>query len=129
MPVPVTGLYAALLAVLCVFLSAAVGRIRGQNKLRLGDVGGEAVIVANRRHMNFVENVPLALLLIALVELNSAPKLWVHGLGAVLLLCRVAHPFGLSADNAILPARVIGAAGTILVMLAAGVTLVWQFFK
>ena len=129
MLVPVTGLYAALLAVLCVILSGAVGRIRGQSKLRLGELGGDAVIVANRRHMNFVENVPLALLLIGLVELNGAPKGWVHGLGAVLLVCRIAHPFGLAADSALLPARVIGAAGTYLVMLAAGVTLLWQFVK
>lgn len=126
MPLPVTSLYAGLLALMCIILSGMVGQLRGNAKVSLGDGGNRDLVVANRRHMNFVENVPLALLLIALVELNGASKTWVHVLGAVLLIARIIHPFGLSMDKMMMPARIAGAAATIIVLLAAAITLLWQ---
>ena len=125
----VTSLYAALLALVYFVLFGMVGRVRGQLKISLGDGGNPELIVANRRHMNFVENVPLALLLILLVEMNGATTTYVHALGAVLLASRIIHPFGLKPDNMGSMPRVIGAGGTALVILASVVTLLWQFAK
>jgi hypothetical protein len=127
MPLPVTALYAALLTIVCLALMSMVGQHRGKLGVSLGDAGDREMIERNRRHLNFVENVPLALLLIALVEANGAGKTWVHVLGATLLVARIVHPFGIDASNMVRPARFIGAAGTVLVMLAAAFTLAWQF--
>jgi hypothetical protein len=127
MTVPVAGFYAALLAIVCVALMSMVGQYRGKLGVSLGDAGDREMIERNRRHLNFVENVPLALLLIALVEANGAGKLWVHLLGATLLVSRIVHPFGIDASNMVRPARFVGAAGTVLVTLAAAFTLIWQF--
>ncbi len=123
-----TSLYAALLALVAIFLGGAVGGLRGRKKIALGDGGDEEMIVANRRHMNFVENVPLALILLALIEINGAPAAWIHYMGAPLLVARVVHPFGLSTTTVANPARIFGAAVTALVMLAAAIALLWQVF-
>ena len=119
MLVPVTALYAVLLGILSVVLLLAVGRNRLRTGVSLYDGGDTELAVAIRRHANFLEQVPLTLLLIAIVELNGAPQLWVHGLGATLLVCRIIHPFGLRHDEPKVPLRFYGAFGTLLVTLAA----------
>jgi uncharacterized membrane protein YecN with MAPEG domain len=126
MLVATTALYAALLAIVIQYLGGVVGATRGRLKISLGDGGNQELIVKNRRHMNAVENVPLALLLIALVELNGAPKLWIHVLGVSLLVARVVHPFGLKVDSINEPARIFGAAVTALVTIGAALVLIWQ---
>ena len=125
MPLPITSIYAALLTLILIVLVGAVGRARSHGGPSLGP-GDTNLLVADRRHMNFVESVPLALLLIALVEANGGPKGWVHALGAVLLVARIIHPFGLDAKRANTAARGAGAGGTFLVLLAAAITLLWQ---
>lgn len=129
MPVLVTSLYAGLLALVCIVLGSMVGQLRGKKKISLGDSGDPEMIVANRRHVNFVEYVPLALLLMALVELNGAPKPWVHTLGAVLLAARILHPFGIDAGNMMMWQRFVGALATSIVIVAAALTLLWQYFR
>ena len=126
MPFAITSIYAALLGILLVVLAGNVGRMRSKSGPSLGTGSNEDLVVADRRHMNFVENVPTALLLIALVEAGGAPKGWVHALGAVLLVARLIHPFGISTKVMNLPARGIGAGGTFLTILAAAITLLWQ---
>jgi uncharacterized membrane protein YecN with MAPEG domain len=126
MLVATTALYAGLLAILIQYLGGSVGATRGRLKIPLGDGGNSELIVKNRRHMNAVENVPLALLLLALVELNGTPKLWIHIMGASLLVARAVHPWGLKIDSINEPARIFGAAVTALVTVAAAAILIWQ---
>jgi uncharacterized membrane protein YecN with MAPEG domain len=126
MQVPVTGLYAALLALVAIALVAGVGATRGKTKISLGDGGDPKLIVAIRRHMNFVEGVPLALLLMALVELNGGSKALLHALGAILLVARLIHPFGLELQDMGKWQRIAGATATLLVTLAAAIVLLWQ---
>jgi uncharacterized protein len=129
MPVLTTSLYAALLAIICIVLAGRVGAMRGNKNISLGDHGDADLIVANRRHMNFVENVPLALLLMALVELNGGSKTLLHVFGASLLVARLIHPFGLDMDSVTRWQRLAGAGVTALVIVAASITLLWQYFR
>lgn len=126
MLLPVVALYAGLLALIGQVLGAVVGSTRGRLKIPLGDGGKPELILANRRHMNFVENVPLLIALLAVIELNGAPKLWIHVMGIALVAARLAHPFGLNMDNMSSPARILGAAVTALVTVAAAAILLWQ---
>jgi uncharacterized membrane protein YecN with MAPEG domain len=129
MPILTTSLYAALLAIICTVLAGMVGSRRGKlQSISLGDGGDPELLVAMRRHMNFVEYVPLALLLMALVELNGGSKTLIHGLGAVLLAARLLHPFGIDANNMMKAPRFIGTFATIAVTLVAAGTLLWQYF-
>jgi uncharacterized membrane protein YecN with MAPEG domain len=126
MPLAVTSIYAALLGLILLYLAGAVGRTRSRVQVSIGPSDREELKIADRRHMNFVETVPFALLLIALVEANGAAKGLVHALGAALVIARVVHPFGISTTRMNHPARGIGAGATFLVILASCFILAWQ---
>ncbi len=126
MPLQVTALYAGLLGLVGMVLGGIVGQQRGKTNISLGDGGNKGLIEANRRHMNWVENVPFIILLLAIIELNGGSKTWLHALGLVLLVSRIIHPLGINADKMMLWPRIAGAGGTGLVTLAALVTLLWQ---
>jgi len=95
---PVTGLYAALLGFMLVALSVRVVTIRGKKKIALGDGSDQELLRAIRVQGNFVEYVPIALILIGIVEINEAPRWAVHALGQTLLLGRMAHVYSIHAD-------------------------------
>ena len=121
----ITAPYAALLGSLYIVLAGLVGRARSHGGPSLG-AGGSELLVADRRHMNFVENVPLALLLIAFVEASGVTKGWVHALCIALVVARAVHPSGINPASAKELARGIGAGLTFLVILAASFTLLWK---
>jgi uncharacterized membrane protein YecN with MAPEG domain len=126
--VPISGLYAALQALLAIALVVPVGQLRGKTNVSLGSGGNPALEVAIRRHANWTEHVPIALILIALLELNGGSAGLLHGLGASLLIARALHPFGLKADSMKVPLRGIGAFGTLLVTLVAAIALLLKAF-
>ena len=126
MPVPITALYAGLLGLVFLVLEVPIGRLRTITNISLYDGGNKELAVAIRRHANFVEHVPLALLLLALLELGGAGSGLLYGLGGVLLLARVLHPFGIDYDKMRNPLRGIGALGTMGVILIASGTLIWR---
>ncbi len=126
MPVPITALYAALLGLVMIVLQLLLGRQRLDNDVSLYDGGHKDLAVAIRRHANWTEHVPFALILLALIELNGASAVWLHTLGATLLVARIVHPFGLRWDVARVRARFIGAFATLLVILAGIVTALYQ---
>lgn len=129
MLVHITSLYAALLALVWFALFGAVGRLRSKYNVSLGDGGHPDLVVANRRHMNFAETVPLALFLIYLVDENGGAAGWVHTLGIVLVAARIIHPFGIRVDKMNTPARFVGAGGSVFVIMASAITLLWQCFR
>jgi len=126
--VPVTALYASLLVIVALVLTGLVGRLRPKLNVSLGDGGHRGLIVANRRHMNSVEQVPLALFRLAVVELDGASSMWLHALGGTLLAERHMHPFGIDATNMKRMQRLSGASLTMLVEAALIVTALWQHF-
>ena len=127
--VPITALYAGLLTLIAIALGIAVGAMRGQTGISI--LHGDNMLLATRirRHANFTEAVPLALILLAALELNGASPRLLHGLGIALVVCRIAHPLGLHHDNMRNPLRAIGALGTILVTLIAALTLIWGYMS
>jgi uncharacterized membrane protein YecN with MAPEG domain len=126
--VPITGLYAALQAFIAIALVAPVGRLRGKYNVAIHAGGHPDLDLAIRRHANWTEHVPFALLSIGLLELNGGPAGLLHGLGAGLLVARVLHPLGLKHDDMRVPLRGIGAFGTLLVTLIAAIALLLRVF-
>ncbi len=123
----VTLLYAGLLAILSMALSFQAGRMRAQTGISLGDGGNEQMLVAMRRHANFVEYVPMILILLVLLEMNEVGALAIHGLGGALVVFRICHAIGLGPSMQS-PLRGIGAAGTALVLVVSAVWAVITFF-
>jgi uncharacterized protein len=116
----ITSLYAGLLALVYLGISGWVIRVRIQQKVLSGDKGNPVMANAMRVHANFAEYVPLALILLLLAEMQGAPALALHALGAVLLLARVMHALGMASHPHKPPLRGGGAALTFAVLLLAG---------
>jgi uncharacterized membrane protein YecN with MAPEG domain len=113
---PVTALYAALLALLFMVLSVRVIGFRRVVRIGLGDGGDTALLRRVRVHANFAEYVPFCLVLIGLAESLKAPALILHALGALLLAARLSHAYGVSRQPETFLFRVAGMVGTLTVI-------------
>lgn len=123
LPFFVTPLYAALCAILLIALSLRVARLRKTLKVGIGDGGERALQKAIRVQGNFIEYVPMALLLLFLLELSRQAPFWVlHLLGAGLLLGRVLHAIGLSTTAGLSFGRMVGILLTFGMIL---ITAIW----
>jgi uncharacterized membrane protein YecN with MAPEG domain len=91
-----TAFYAALLAFVYIALAGWVVAGRFRTNTLHGDDGG-MLARRVRGHGNFGEYVPLALGLIALLEMGGASSTLVRTLLVVLLVARIAHPVGMVA--------------------------------
>lgn len=119
----VTAFYAGLCGLLAVLLANHVLYVRlrsaSQPKWR-----PDAVL---RVQANFVENVPLALLLLLMMELNGTSHSILHVLGVSLITFRLLHAWGLSRNEGANYPRLIGAQGTFLLLSIMAVSLVYAF--
>lgn len=118
MSLPVTAVYASLLAILYVVLSYRVALRRTRFKVGLGTGQNTELERAIRIHGNFAEYVPFALLLLALFEAGGGPAWAVHAAGALLLVARGLHALGLTQSSGRSPGRFGGVIATWLVVLA-----------
>jgi len=122
---PITALWAAILGVLSLVLAALVVRARGSEKVIFGDGANVVMQQRIRVHANFVEYVPLALLLLLVLELNSASALLLNVLGGSLVAGRLLHAFGLSTSTGTSPGRFVGTVLTWLVILIESALLLY----
>jgi uncharacterized membrane protein YecN with MAPEG domain len=120
--VPNSLCFAAAAIVLNIWLGVRIGQIRHARKISLGDGNDPLLYARMRAQANFIENTPLTLALFALVELAS-PRGGPWGgwmlpvLGAVFIIGRIAHAFGM--DGKFKAGRGIGT----LSAYATGLTL------
>lgn len=122
----ITALYAALLMLIMAYLGFKIGSLRGSTGISIFWGDNMEVAVAMRRHANFTENIPMALVLMAIVEINGGNAIFLHVMGVVLVLARIAHPIGLQHDSIAHPLRAAGAGGTILAMIVLAGMALWQ---
>jgi uncharacterized membrane protein YecN with MAPEG domain len=113
-----TLLFAVTFGVLHVIFTLRVGAYRFKNKISLGDGEDKELRNRIRAHGNFTENVPLALLLLLVNDLNNTPKNVLIALGTVLLISRVIHYFTIATRRlpvVLRPLSMLGTLGSILV--------------
>lgn len=118
----VAPIYAAVLTLLFVALSFRVIAARRLERVAVGDGGHRHLLRRQRVHANFAEYCPLALLLIAMAEIQGASGVLIHGFGILLLAARVIHAVGVSREPEPLTLRVIGMVGTFVTLIAAALT-------
>ena len=121
--IPVTVLYAGIFGLMSVALANLVlyARVRpGQPAWR-----GSATM---RVQANFVENVPLALIVMLAVEQTGVAPAVIHAFGISLVALRLLHVWGLDrAPGAdVNYPRLVGAQGTFLWLSVMSVTAVYQ---
>ena len=123
MSVSILAPYAGVLGLMLLVLSFRVVARRRSTGIGLG-TGGDAELERRvRAHGNFVEYVPLTLLLLVLMERGGTPAWALHALGAALVVARLAQAVGLGG---VLPLRVLGTVLTFAILAVAGLALIGQ---
>ena len=118
---PVFFVCAGLLGLLAVSLTASVGQLRTKKKIFLGDGGDPDMLAAIRAHGNFMEFVPLCLLLIYVV--SDFYGFWtVAILSLTLLVSRVLHAGGILGFIPL--GRMLGATGTTILLAITSALLI-----
>ena len=112
----ITLFYAGWLVLLVVTLSVKVIRLRRQHQVAIGDDGHKDLQLAIRAHGNALEYLPLALLMLFMLEQANLAFWLIHGLGGVLLIGRLIHAYAIPSRN--LKLRVLGMAMTFAMLLA-----------
>lgn len=121
----VTPLYAGLLVLWFLVLSWRVVQRRGGG-IYLGDGGDPSMLRVIRGHANFAEYVPLALLLMGMLEVSRFSIYVLHALGIVLLVARLLHGYALSFTEKFAFGRIWGASLTFLVLAIEAVLCLYQ---
>jgi uncharacterized membrane protein YecN with MAPEG domain len=128
MTVTISTIYVAILGLLFVPFTLYVGLYRVKHKILLLDGGDQELARRIRAQGNFIETVPLALILIVLMELNGASAVWLHCLGSTLVVCRVMHYLTIATNPANTLPRAAGMIGTLAVYLVAAIWLLSTSF-
>ena len=123
MTLQVTSLYAPILAAIYIVLSVRTLALRRALKIGIGTGGSERLLRASRAHGNFAEYVPLTLILVVLLELQSAPHAPLHLLCASLSCGRIVHAYGLSRSPENYVYRVTGMVLTLSALGGAAIAL------
>lgn len=121
----VTPLYAGALALWFLVLTWRVVR-RRRGGIYLGDGGDQSLLRVIRGHANFAEYVPLALLLMAMLEAGRLSIYVLHALGIALLVGRLLHGYALSFTDRFPFGRVWGATLTFGVLAIEAVLCLYQ---
>ncbi len=119
MSITTTLLYASLFALFALVLSFRAGTFRGKTGISLlhGEPPNMELTERVRAHQNFLEYVPIVLIVMAAVEAGGGSTAFLHVIGSLLFVARVAHVVGLRHDNMAHPGRLVGAGGTALITL------------
>jgi uncharacterized protein len=128
MHAPITALWAGLLGIFMLLLGGRVVLLRNSENVLFGDGGNVALLQRMRVHGNFIENVPMALLLMLVLELNGTAPLLLNALGGSLLVARVLHAIGLSSTTGRSVGRFIGTVATWLVLTAGSFLALYSYW-
>lgn len=122
------ALYTALNLLLLALISVPIGINRNRKKISLGDGNDVQMSALIRGHGNAAEWIPAALVGLFLLATLGTGTLLIHALGLIFTLARAAHAYAFISGQTTGPARVLGAALTLLVYLAmAGLLLAKAF--
>ena len=125
----VATLYAGILGALGLVLAARVIAGRVKHAVEIGDAGKEDMTLRIRAFGNFVEYVPLVLVLLALAEGGGASRWAVHAAGIALIAGRVLHAWGLSQTRRFNALRFVGTNLTFASLLGGASAAVWAALR
>lgn len=115
----VTPIYALTVAVIWLTLWFRVTALHSAMGQSIGDGSDPQLLLRIRQHGNCADWAAFVLILMILAEGMGAPALYLHISGGLLVIGRIAHPFGLKVENAGHPLRYVGNGTNILAALNA----------
>jgi uncharacterized protein len=113
----ITPAYTSIFGLVFVVLSFRTLLLRRKLGIAIGDDNEPSLRRAARAHSNFAEYVPLSLILIYFLELQTASDVWIHNICILLLVGRIIHAIGISSLNENYRYRVTGMALTFFVII------------
>ncbi|WP_298452124.1 MAPEG family protein [uncultured Marinobacter sp.] len=130
MLLPVTGVFAAVLGILMLVLSAYVVKFRVKYKKVMGVTDNPDFQAAVRAHGNLVEYAPIGLIMLGIAELNGVASGLIYWTGMSLVVGRLLHAWGMiNGHGGEHKARALGMVLTWLAMLAAAILLLWNVWQ
>jgi uncharacterized membrane protein YecN with MAPEG domain len=125
MPVilPITLTAAASAAIINIWLSVRIGRMRTVHKVFVGDGGVEPLSRRMRAQLNFVENTAFVLILVAAIELAGKGHQWLTWVVMAYMLARIAHGVGMDGGR-LGRGRMIGTLITMLTQIGLAIVAV-----
>ena len=113
---PVTLCASAAAAIINLWLAIRCGQARAATKTIHGDDSGGPLTRRMRAQLNFVENTPFVLALIAAIELAGKGGTWLAIVTGIYMLGRIAHGIGMD-DEGPHKARMAGVLITMLTLI------------
>ncbi len=126
MTLSITALYAGILALIVLALAINVTLHRVKLQVPLGDGGKPQMLRMIRLHGNAAEYIPLAVLLMAIYELNGGAHMSLHIVGIALVAGRVVQTWGMWTTDMTNIGRQIGQSLTWLSLIALAVLNLWK---
>lgn len=120
-------LIASLHVLLYLVLTVRVVLHRNVHRIGIGTGGDESLSRKIRVHANFIEYVPLGLLLLALLELSAVNTALLWTFGIALLVARVLHAIGLGRSAGYSFGRATGASLTLATLFTMAALGIWRF--
>lgn len=117
MPLPITSLYAALATLLLIGLAVRIPVLRRRHQVGIGDGDRPDLALAVRVHANAAENIPIALVLLAVLEVQGVAAAGLHAAGAAFVAGRLLHARGLGRSRGATHERAWGMVLTWLALL------------
>ncbi|MEI8277689.1 MAG: MAPEG family protein [Hyphomicrobiales bacterium] len=118
MPISITAIYASILALIILALSINVTMHRVKLKVSLGDGGNPQMLRMIRLHANAIEYIPIALVLMAIYEINGGWHWALHVIGIALVAGRLIQTAGMWTTDVAGNGRRIGQSLTWLSLAA-----------
>jgi uncharacterized protein len=124
----ISSIYAGILALLIVWLSLNVIKLRRAKKVILGDGGETDLQYAIRAQGNATEHIPISLILLVLLELSGVTIWLVHLGGIAIIVGRVLHAKGLLTQS--LNYRILGMQFTFFTIIGlASINIAYALYK
>lgn len=95
----ITAIYAALIAVLFVCLAAKVSQLRIRHARSINEKAKQEIDVAVRAHGNLSEHAALTIVLLMLAESIGTSAGFLHIVGSLTVLARIAHAWGYTSSR------------------------------
>lgn len=124
----ISGFYTSILAIIYIALAFKVIGLRRELKIGIGDGDNAGLAKAIRVHSNFSEYVPLAILLLAIAELNGTSSMLIHAFGGLLVTARFLHAIGLSSSIGTTWQRFVGTLATFISILVLAIINIIAMF-
>lgn len=126
MSLPITALYAGILALIMVALAINVTVHRAKLKVPMGDGGNSQMLRMIRVHANAAEYLPLAVVLMGIFEINGGWHWALHAAGIVLIVARILQSWNMWETEIARFGRVSGQSLTWLTIAALAVLNLWK---